>query len=156
MSHQEPKKTRVLLISSSGGHWVQMNRLKPALEGNALFFACTDKSYEQVVTEGKFFAVPEASQTSSKFTILAQAFCVLFILLKIKPHAIITTGAAPGFFALFFGRFLKIKTVWLDSIANVDEPSLSGRKAAKYADLYLTQWQHLAGVNGLQYFGSVI
>lgn len=147
---------KVLLISSSGGHWVQMNRLLPAFEKHEVYFACTDKSYSKVVPEGRFFAVPEASRLSSKFIILAQAFKVLYLLLSLRPKAVLTTGAAPGFFALFFAKKLGIKTIWLDSIANVDEPSLSGRKAAKHADLYLTQWPHLAGENGLEYHGSVI
>ena len=147
---------KILLISSSGGHWVQMNRLTTAFDDADVYFACTDKSYKKIVPADRFFPVQEASRLSSKWTILLQACTVLKILLLLRPKVVLTTGAAPGFFALFFAKKMGIKTIWLDSIANVDEPSLSGIKAAKYADLYLTQWPHLEGVNGLKYFGSVI
>ena len=42
-----------------------------------------------------------------------------------------------------FGSLLGIRTLWLDSIANADELSLSGVKASKFATLALTQWPEL-------------
>jgi hypothetical protein len=45
--------------------------------------------------------------------------------------------------------------VWIDSVANVEELSLSGRLASERVDLCLTQWPHLAA--GLVYYkGSVL
>ena len=132
-----------------------MNRLLPALQKHSLYFACTDKTYHQHVAEKHFYHVVEASQTD-KFKLILQAFTVLYVLLRLRPEVIITTGAAPGFFALFFGKKMGAKTVWMDSIANVNELSLAGRKAARYADVYLTQWQHLARENGPEYCGAVI
>jgi len=69
---------------------------------------------------------------------------------------VISTGAAPGYIALRFARLAKAKTVWLDSIANVDQLSLSGLKIGRYADLWLTQWPHLVRPEGPHYGGSVL
>jgi hypothetical protein len=69
---------------------------------------------------------------------------------------VISTGAAPGYFALRFGKRLGARTIWLDSIANVDELSLSGQRAGKYAGLWLTQWQHLATPAGPHFAGAVL
>lgn len=149
-------KLKVLLISSCGGHWIQMNRLVPAFVGESLFFASTEKSYSQFNPGFPFFYVPEASRTSSIFQLIQQALTVLYVLIKVRPHIIVTTGAAVGFFAIFLGRRLGIKTIWVDSIANVDEISMSGSRAAKYADLFITQWPHLARENGPEYHGAVI
>ena len=141
---------------------MQMNRLKDIFKDENLHFASTEKSYADVNPEHSFHFVPEASRTSSIFTIAKQAFSVLLIIWKIKPQLVITTGASTGFFALFFAKKLGAKTVWLDSIANVDSVSMSGEKASKYADLYITQWQDLSVDNGAknkripEYFGSVI
>jgi len=150
------KKLRVLMISSCGGHWIQMNRLVPAFAGESLYFASTEKTYSQFNPGFPFYYVPEASRTSSVFQLLLQALTVLYVLIKVRPHIIVTTGAAAGFFALFIGHKFGIKTIWVDSVANVDEVSLSGLRAAKYADLFITQWPHLAGENGPQYYGAVI
>lgn len=156
MTQGRSKKVKVLMISSCGGHWVQMNRLVSIFEGEDLYFASTEASYADVNPTYPFYFVPEASRTSSVFTIIKQAFSVLTIVWKIRPDMVVTTGASTGFFALFFAKKFGAKTIWLDSIANIDSVSMSGEKAAKYADLYLTQWQDLACDNGPQYFGSVI
>jgi len=133
-----------------------MNRLLPAFDGHDVYFASTERDYAQVVPTGSFSFIPDASRTSSVLRILWQALSVLVVLLTIRPHVVLTTGAAPGFFALFFAKKLGMKTIWVDSIANVDEVSMSGRKAAKYADLYLTQWEQLAEKSGPHYYGSVV
>ncbi|MCI5150914.1 MAG: UDP-N-acetylglucosamine--LPS N-acetylglucosamine transferase, partial [Candidatus Electrothrix sp. MAN1_4] len=48
------------------------------------------------------------------------------------------------------------RTIWIDSIANSDKLSMSGQKVGKYADLWLTQWEHLARPEGPHYHGTVI
>ncbi|WP_432472313.1 UDP-N-acetylglucosamine--LPS N-acetylglucosamine transferase [Amphritea sp. HPY] len=146
---------KVLLVSSSGGHWVQMCRLEPAFQGCDLVYASTERSYHQHHPDSPFHYIPDASRWN-KVRLLWQAFVVLITLLKVRPDVIITTGASVGLFALFIGRKLGAKTIWVDSIANCDTLSLSGLKAKNYADLYLTQWQHLASEDGPGFAGSVI
>ena len=68
---------------------------------------------------------------------------VLWLVIRLRPDAIVSTGAAPGYFALRFGKIVGARTLWLDSLANAGELSLSGKKASKFADLTLTQWAHL-------------
>lgn len=147
---------KILLISSCGGHWVQINRLLPAFEGHDVHFCSTEKDYAVLVPTGKYSYVPDASRTSGVLRLLWQSVGILKVLLVVRPDVVLTTGAAPGFFALFFGKKLGAKTIWVDSVANIDEVSMSGRKAAKYADLYLTQWKHLAMRGGPVYYGSVV
>jgi hypothetical protein len=81
---------------------------------------------------------------------------VLLLLLRVRPDVVISTGAAPGYFALRLGRILGARTVWVDSVANAEELSMSGRMAGKYADLWLTQWEHLAEKGGPMFKGSVL
>ena len=69
---------------------------------------------------------------------------------------VISTGAAPGFFGLAFGKLLGARTIWIDSMANVEELSLSGRQVRRFADLWLTQWPHLARPDGPRYEGGVV
>ena len=146
---------KVLFISSCGGHWRQLCRLEPAFEDFKKFYASTDPNYYQFVIGKPFYAVPEASQWT-KLRLIWQALYVLGLLLYIRPNVVISTGASVGFFALFFAKKLKIKTIWLDSLANAEEMSLSGLKVKRYADLWLTQWQHLATSEGPYFYGSVL
>lgn len=149
------RKKRVLLISSSGGHWVQMKRVEGVFADYDKHFICTDPSYKQSVDGSKFYSIPEGSRWT-KGRLIVQAINILVLLVRIRPDVVLTTGAAPGFFALFFGKKMGIKTIWIDSKANIDKLSLSGQMAGKYADLWLTQWEHLARPEGPHYYGSVL
>ena len=71
-------------------------------------------------------------------------------------HWVVSTGAAPGYVAIAIGRRFGARTLWLDSIANVEQLSLSGERAIRHADLVLTQWPHLAREGQVEYRGSVL
>ncbi|MDX9835205.1 MAG: UDP-N-acetylglucosamine--LPS N-acetylglucosamine transferase [Desulfobulbus sp.] len=146
---------KILLVASSGGHWVQLNRLLPAFEGYEKIFITTDPKYRSTVGDNRFLLVPDASRWN-KLRVLWLALITLKHILAVRPDVVVSTGAAPGFFAILFGKKLGSKTIWLDSIANVEELSMSGRMAGKYADLWLTQWDHLSAENGPQFIGSVL
>jgi UDP-N-acetylglucosamine:LPS N-acetylglucosamine transferase len=146
---------KVLLISSSGGHWVEMLRVRPAFDDMHQVFASTDPDLGSQVPGHDFYSVLDASAWH-KFRLFLQAIQVLLILLRVRPALVISTGASSGFFAVLFASKLGIKTIWLDSIANSEELSLSGRRAGKYADLWLTQWEHLSEPGGPDYAGSVV
>ena len=150
------RKRRALFISSSGGHWIQLRRLRPAFDGWSRFYACTNSGYRATIdAEERFLGVPEATRWN-KLRLVYQALMVLWIVLRTRPEVVVSTGASPGFFAMLFGRLLGKKTIWVDSIANADELSLSGQQAGRFADLWLTQWPHLARPEGPQYFGSLV
>lgn len=148
-------KQRALFVSSSGGHWIQMCRLKPAFEEFDIYYISTDPSYFQFVGKERFFTVPDAS-IWTKFRLILLALHILYVLIRIRPNVVLSTGAAPGFFALFFAKLMGFKTIWVDSIANVDKISLSGLKVKRYADLWLTQWEHLSKPDGPKFYGAVV
>jgi hypothetical protein len=87
--------------------------------------------------------VPEVSRWD-RIRLVWCAIRLTFIVLSVWPDAAVSTGAAPGFLALRIAHILGIRTLWLDSVANADELSLSGRKALSFADCVLTQWPALA------------
>ena len=78
------------------------------------------------------------------------------VCIHLADTVIISTGAAPGSFAVMLGKYFRAKTIWLDSMANVAKVSLGGERISKSVDLFLTQWPHLAKENGPYYRGSVI
>ena len=81
---------------------------------------------------------------------------LFWLIIRLRPRVVITTGAAPGVVALAIGKLLGARTIWLDSIANAQELSMSGRAAKHFADLRLTQWPELAEENGPFYHGAVL
>ena len=155
-------QTRVMAVASAGGHWVQLLRLRPAWKGMDVTYVSTDPGLNAMLAEKcgpengwRFFAVVEANRWT-KLRLVRQLFQLLRIVLKTRPDVIVTTGAAPGYFAIRIGKLLGTRTIWVDSIANAEELSLSGEQVGHHADLWLTQWSHLARADGPDYRGSVI
>lgn len=149
------RRRKVLAISSRGGHWIQLLRLRPAFEGAQVVFVTTEAEYQTMVDGAPFRVITEATR-NEKFRMLKMLLQILWIFLRERPTAVVTTGAAPGYFAVRVGKLLGAKTLWIDSIANAEELSLSGRLASKHADVTLTQWSHLATPGTVGHCGAVI
>jgi UDP-N-acetylglucosamine:LPS N-acetylglucosamine transferase len=84
------------------------------------------------------------------------AWRILVIMLRERPDVVISTGAACGYFSIRLGKLMGARTIWIDSIANIDEVSMAGQLVKPYADHWLTQWPHLAQPGGPRYFGAVL
>lgn len=149
------KKTKVVALSSGGGHWVQLQRLKPAFSGCDVTYVTVKKSYRADVGDAHFRVVPDSNRWN-KLGLLRTALAVAWVLWWERPDVVISTGAAPGYFAVRIGRLLGARTIWVDSIANVEVLSLSGQAAGRHVDLWLTQWPHLAGIHGPLCRGNVL
>jgi UDP-N-acetylglucosamine:LPS N-acetylglucosamine transferase len=155
------RSTKVLAVCSGGGHWVQMKRILPAFDGMRLSIMTVEEDARGEVDCEHFFLVRDASLWS-KGALALSALRVAWIVLRTNPNVVISTGAAPGFFALVMGKLMRAKTIWVDSIANAECLSLSGKKARRFTDLWLTQWPHLAREGGSsqsdqpEYMGSVL
>lgn len=91
-----------------------------------------------------------------KLALLRMFAEVFWVVLRVRPDVIVTTGAAPGFAAVVWGRLLGARTVWIDSIANSETLSTSGAKVGRFAHVWLTQWEHLARPGGPSHWGSVL
>ena len=147
------KTVRILAIASSGGHWVQLQRMRPAWDGCDVAYVTTEEGYRDSVLRDardrsqpapRFYNVLSANRWQ-KIRLIRQFSRIMTILLRERPDVVISTGAAPGFFALKIGKMLSARTIWVDSIAIAETFSLSGQKAKSCVDLWLTQWEHIAG-----------
>jgi len=146
---------RILLAASAGGHWIQLMRLLPAFDGHDVSYLSTFSQAPNGVPTERYTKVRDASMWN-KAALIVQFLQVGKAILANRPHVIVTTGAAPGYFAIMLGRALGARTIWIDSIANVDELSLAGSKAKRWATVWLTQWPHLEKENGPAYKGSIL
>lgn len=146
---------RVLAVSSGGGHWVELLRLRPAFDHHEIHFVTVRPDYRTAVAGDGFSTVRDATRWNPVGLVVVAAQ-LLVILLKVRPDVVVSTGAAPGYFAIRLGKMLGARTVWVDSLANVDELSRAGQMAGKYSDLWLTQWPELASDQGPEYSGKVL
>lgn len=148
-----PKK--ILAISSGGGHWIELMRLRPAFEGHEVVYATVSDAYRSHVPGSKLRVIPDVTRWD-RLGLLSCAGRVLAVLARERPDVVISTGALPGFFGVVLGKALGCRTIWVDSIANVEELSMSGAKVGPFADLWLTQWPELARASGPEYAGAIL
>jgi Oligosaccharide biosynthesis protein Alg14 like len=148
-------RPKLLAVSSGGGHWVQLMRITHAFEGCEVVYVTVHDSYRAQVPDHSFHVVNDANRWN-KIGLLKAARRLAWIIWNEKPDIVASTGAAPGYLALRIGRMMGARTIWLDSIANVEELSMSGFRIGHSADLWLTQWPHLARPEGPHYAGSVL
>lgn len=149
-------KKRVLAIASAGGHLTQLLRLRPAFLNAEVAYVTTMKGAIDKSNGEKVYLVNDVSR-DSKIGLILLLIRLVFVFIRFRPNVLITTGAAPGVVALVFARKIGIKTLWVDSIANIDDLSLSGQIALKHSDFCLTQWSHLVEkYKNLEYHGGVL
>lgn len=147
---------RILVVASGGGHWVQVRRLKAAFEGLDVAYATVHKDYKVDVPGARFYTFPDVTRKNMGF--LAPVVLELTrIIRRERPDLVITTGALPGLVALTLSKLLVgASTIWVDSIANCERLSTSGRQARLVADVWLTQWPELSSPRGPLFWGRVL
>jgi UDP-N-acetylglucosamine:LPS N-acetylglucosamine transferase len=151
------KKSReftVMAVSSGGGHWEELMLLRPGFAGFNQIFATTNAELAKRDHIDAFECLPDANRDEPWRAVRCFAACIRLVW-KVRPSMLITTGALPGLFCLIAARLLGARTVWIDSIANSDQPSMSGRIARLFAHEWFTQWEHLA-TRRRRYEGAVL
>ncbi len=101
------KRPKVLAISSGGGHWVELLRLRPAFEGCKVTYASVLEGYRADLGDDADFRVVHNGNLWHKIDLLHSALEIIWLLLRIRPDVVITTGAAPGYFATRFRQMAR-------------------------------------------------
>ena len=94
-----------MAVSSGGGHWVELRRLRAAFAGLEVVYVSTDASAAAEVPAARHYAIRNVTRRDRLgFAVLA--WQLARILLRERPDVVVTTGAAPGFVALLVAKGL--------------------------------------------------
>lgn len=148
---------KILLAASAGGHLSQLLSIHDVWKGHDIVCLSTGEMVrEKLQRLGETYIVPESNRQHLLKTAVVMYRC-FHILRKEKPQIVISTGAAAGFWACFWGKLFGSKVIWLDSIANTQNLSMSGRMIRPFADLILSQWPDVAKkYPRVEYQGEVV
>ena len=149
------RQPRLLAAASGGGHWVELLRIRRAFAGWDVAYVSMFENYVSAVPGARYYTVPDASRFD-KLAFFRVALKALRITFKERPDAIVTTGSAPMLWFLLFGRLIGAKSLWIDSIAQAEEMSSSGRIAKKLATATVAQWPEVACAEGVECWGAVL
>lgn len=145
---------KIVAVSSVGGHWTELMRLRAAFEGCDIVYVTTDTAYQSTVQGERFYTINDFNRKNA-WQIFSAIWKLIVLFARFRPDYTISTGAAPGITAILIGRLFLSKTVWVESVANAEELSMSGRIARFLAHRVYVQWPHMAD-SRLRYRGNVI
>jgi len=153
----DEKKLRICLVASAGGHLTQLLKLAVSWSGHDCFYVVTSPLVrKELERNGRVYVVGECNRLHP-FRVLMVFFRCIRILLRERPHVVISTGAAAGCIECFLSKLIGAKVIWVDSITNVEKLSLSGRMVRHIADMFFVQWPSLTkNYSNTEYAGSVI
>ncbi len=146
---------RIIAIASAGGHWQQLMLLGPAYAHHEVTYLTTLAGLAESYGATPAHKIPDCNRHTPLRLVLSTVV-IAWHLLRIRPHVIITTGAMPGLIALTLGRIILARTIWVDSLANAEQMSASGRYARHVAHLRLSQWQSVAQAEGAGFAGRLL
>jgi Oligosaccharide biosynthesis protein Alg14 like len=149
------RQPRLLAAASGGGHWIELLRLRAAFSGWDVAYVSMFENYRSAVDGARYYAIPDASRFD-KLGFIKVALKCLPIMLKERPDAVVTTGSAPMLWFIAFGRLIGAKTLWIDSVAQAEEMSSSGRLAKTLSNETVAQWPNVAEAEGVQCWGAVL
>lgn len=150
---------KICLAFSKGGHRQQMLQIMDAFEEHNTFCVTVEGSSTSGLTNVYFIRDAGKGRGALIKTAILNAFRGLKILLKERPDVIVTTGADILFILICYaGKWLRAKVIYIETIARVNNPSLTGRVLYPISDLFLVQWEPLLKKYGkkAKYWGRVI
>lgn len=153
---------KALFISSTGGHLTELLKL------NELFdkfdsYIITEKQFNNMYLKekykGKVFYLiygTKDHKLSYPFKFLVNIFKSLFFFIKIRPKYIITTGTHTAVPMCYIGKIFRRKIIFIETFANSETKTLSGKMVYPIADLFVVQHKSMLKLYPkAKYFGGV-
>lgn len=146
---------KIALVCNHGGHLAQMLHLMEAFENNNVFFI-TYKNRRAMQLKYKKYLIDTIDTNVWK---MMKAFFQIFTILgREKPDLIISTGSEIAIPSCILARFMRTKTIYIESWSRVKTKSGTGKILYYFSNVFLVQWPDLVKKYGkkAKYKGAVI
>lgn len=158
---QEKSSLRLVVGASAGGHLNELLILLGAARGvwpvePVAFVTTMSIAVQAFAAAGRPVVVLGQADRLQPLLAIRVLVRALHAAWKLRPDVVVTTGSMPLAFFCFWSRLLGARIVWIDSVAQVDGLSMSGRFVRSFADLCLVQWPEVAArTPGSEYAGEL-
>lgn len=130
---------RLCLVSSSGGHWEQLQKLQPLIDKYGGFLVTEKTQFE---AKAKYLMI----QTDLKDKLMLPKMVInsvraIRIWCKEKPDFVITTGTMVAYPFYLLAVLTKKKFVFIETFGRANMPTVAGRIMEKHSDLFIVQWE---------------
>lgn len=139
---------KIMLISSEGGHLQELLQLENLKEKYAVVYV-TEKTQTTTFLQKKeknlhYLAYGTQDHLWPYLFIFPwNILNSLRIFWKEKPDVVITTGTHTAVPMCYIAHLFKKKVVYIETFANRDTPTKSGKLVYPIADLFVVQWQEM-------------
>jgi beta-1,4-N-acetylglucosaminyltransferase len=144
---------KLLVVLGEGGHSAELLNLVDLLEDRYDYHYIVSKednlSASRIKYPGPVYSLnrPRGKSTGKLNAIFRTLFAgieSLWILLRIRPAAILSTGPAIAVPVSIIGKLLGTRIIFVETGSRVRALSLTGRIMYRWADLFFVQWPQLA------------
>ena len=140
---------KVLFISSTGGHLNELLQLKKMFNKYD-YHIITEKDKSNLYLKEKYgnrvdylvFGTKDHMLTYP-FKFIFNCFKSLFLYIKIRPRYIITTGTHTAVPMCYIGKLFGSKIIFIETFANINTKTLSGKLIYPIANLFIVQWESM-------------
>jgi len=149
-----PTAMKICLTCSHGGHLTEILQLMDAFQGQDIFFITYEGARSSELN--KKYTLKNLGKNPVRFLLSIPK--IFSILLREKPDIVISTGSEIAIPVFYTAKLLRIKTMFIESLCRIEEPSLSGKIVYFVSDVFLVQWKQLLSKFGkkAQYWGNVL
>lgn len=150
-----PKKIRICLAASGGGHLHEMLDLRAFWEEHDRFFVTEptpiaqslDASERVHLVEPIAFGHFRARPLVSVLRAAAQNIGAAWRAVRTeRPDVVLSTGAGSVFFVVLFAKLLGAKYIHVEAFCRFETPTIFGRLTHRFADAIFVQSEQLANV----------
>ena len=134
------KNPKICFVSSSGGHWEQLQKLKPLADKYEGFFV-TEKTQFDPPLASYFMMQTDLKDKLMPFKMLVNSVKALKIWIKEKPDLIITTGTMVAYPFYLLSVICKKKFIFIETFGRANMPTVAGKLMEKHSDLFIVQWE---------------
>jgi len=153
---------KVLFISSTGGHLNELMQLKP-LFSKYDYHIITEKDKANLSLKEEYGEKIDYLPYGTRSKLFTYIFKYLYLCLKtiylyikIRPKYIITTGTHTAGPMCYIGKILGSKIIYIETIANVNKKTATGKLIYPIADLFIVQWQEMLEMYPRAVYGGSI
>tara|TARA_A100001015_G_C14590424_1_gene556433 strand:+ start:125 stop:586 length:462 start_codon:yes stop_codon:yes gene_type:complete len=139
--YNNKKKIKILIISSCGGHLTEILDLKNSYINYDYLFCINKKISLSKYLAGKTIFIKHSERDLWSLFNFFEAFKILILH---KPKILISTGAGPALiFAIVNKLINKSKFIYIETLASINKPSLTGRLIYHLVDHFIIRWKNL-------------
>ena len=153
---------KVLFISSTGGHLTELLELRKLFKKyNYHIITEKTKSNEKLQEQypnkvNYLLYCTKHSKFKYPFVLLLNCFISLFYYIKLRPDAIVTTGTHTAGPMCCLGKIFGSKIIYIETFANMNTKTSTGKLIYKFADLFIVQWESMLEIYPNAVYGGWI